>query len=167
MFLHISFCVISGLCPRGWDPDLTFLYLSKRISQCRVFSRPKPGDSQKILTKAWDMPGHFPSAQKWVLARKLRLCLFSDTPTGISPEYSLKRDVCAPNRLVLCLPKFRLSLAPEVSPRRLKETHSGRSSTWVLSLQFHSYLLTLVAPQDSHFQCYRCTRAQLSFSRWT
>lgn len=67
------------------------------------------------------MPGHFPSAQKWVLARKLHLCLLSDTPTGISPEYSLKRDVCAPNRLVLCLPKFRLSLAPEVSPRRLKE----------------------------------------------
>lgn len=47
-----QFCVISGLYPRGWDPDLTFLYLSKRISQCWVFSRPKPGDSQKILTKA-------------------------------------------------------------------------------------------------------------------
>lgn len=57
MFLHISFCVISGLYPRGWDPDLTFLYLSKRISQCWVFSpaqaRGFSEDSNQSLRYVW------------------------------------------------------------------------------------------------------------------
>lgn len=71
MFLHISFCIISGLYPRGLGSWFDILYLSKRVSQCWVSFQPKPGDSHKTLAKAWDMPGRFPSAWKWVLARKI------------------------------------------------------------------------------------------------
>lgn len=153
MFLHICFWFIYCPYPRIWDPDSTFCTCLKESLSAEFFPWPKSGDSQKInwsLRYAWS----FSLCLEVGVGQENSICVFSlILQPGISSEHSQKK-------LILCLPRCRPSPAPEVSPGSLggRDPLQG-TSTWGLPPQPHSHLLNLVAPQHSHFQCYRCTRA--------
>lgn len=71
-----------------------FVHAQKNLKCWVCPPDPNQGVLRRLLTTAWDMPGHFPSAQKWALARKIPPCVFSLTrKPGTSPEQSLKRSV--------------------------------------------------------------------------